>query len=83
MRSRKYSRKRVWGLWLGKVGSGEHHYRKVLNRSERGELIAEAAESNLFAILQTRRFRPFQALLHHICIEHAVLLQIVGDGVLG
>ena len=30
-----------------------------------------------------RRFRSFQVLLHHICIEHAVLLQIVGDGVLG
>jgi len=30
-----------------------------------------------------RRFRSFPTLLHHICIEHAVLLQIVGDGVLG
>jgi len=41
MGSRKYSRKRVSGLWVGKVGRGEHHYRRVLNRRERGELIAE------------------------------------------
>src|SRR5208283_1315747 len=29
------------------------------------------------------RKRVSQPLLHHVCIEHAVLLQIVRDGVLG
>ena len=64
------------------VGRGEHHYQKVLESRKQGEQIAEVSERSLFAILLTRRFGSFQALLHHICIEHAVLLQIMGNGVL-